>query len=234
MEDLSYINKNIDTIKKKVEAAANKSGRKFSDITILAVTKTVSTEKMKVAIEAGFENLAENKVQEILWKYDELGDKYNWHLIGHLQTNKVKSIVDKVMMIHSVDSQRLAKEINDRAQKINRVIDILIEVNIADESSKFGVKPQELATLLEEIGLYSYVKVEGLMTIAPNVENPEENRKYFKEMYKLFIDISDKKIDNIDMKYLSMGMTKDYEVAVEEGANIIRIGTGIFGERYYI
>lgn len=233
MDDLSYINSNIDTIRKNIEVAANKFGRHYSDITLLAVTKTVSIEKMKVAIEAGLQNLAENKVQEILWKYEQLGEQYMWHLIGHLQTNKVKYVVDKVCMIHSVDSQRLAKEINDKAQKCNRVIDILIEVNIADESSKFGIKPQQLNALLDEIRLYPYINVKGLMTIAPNVENPEENRKYFKDMYKLFIDIRGKKIDNIDMKYLSMGMTNDYQVAIEEGANIIRIGTGIFGERYY-
>lgn len=232
-KDINYIKENIDFIMKEIEIAANKSGRSSSDITLLAVTKTVSIDKIKVAMDYGIKNLGENKVQELVCKYDELGNECNWHLIGHLQTNKVKYLIDKVKLIHSVDSKKLAIEIDDKAQKNGIIMDILIEVNISGENSKFGIKPDEIDYLLEEISILKNLRLKGLMTIAPFVDNPEENRTYFKNMYKLFIDISKKKNDNIDMKYLSMGMTNDYKIAIEEGANIVRIGTGIFGNRYY-
>ena len=156
-----------------------------------------------------------------------------WHLIGHLQRNKVKYIAGKVAMIHSVDSYRLAEEINVQAKKNSCVIPILIEINIAGEDTKFGIKPEEAEELIREISELENVKVSGLMTIAPNVANPEENRAYFKAMKDLFVDISSKNIDNVEMKVLSMGMTNDYTVAVEEGATMIRVGTGIFGARDY-
>lgn len=230
---MSYIKENISSIRKKIAQAAEKSGRKEEDITLVAVTKTVDIVKMKEAIECGLIDLGENKVQEIQWKYEELGQDYNWHLIGHLQTNKVKFIVDKVKLIHSVDSEKLALEINERASKINKCIDILLEVNISGEESKFGLKPEDVVGVIERIHNLANIRVRGLMTIAPNVENPQDNRIYFKNMRKLFIDIENKKIDNVSMDYLSMGMTNDYEVAIEEGANMVRIGTGIFGERIY-
>lgn len=233
MKKLSYIAENIEYIRSRIALAAEKSGRTPEDIRLIAVTKTVDIERMKEAIECGLTDLGENKVQEIQWKYEELGSDYDWHLIGHLQTNKVKFIVDKVKLIHSVDSEKLALEINDRASKIEKCIDILLEVNISGEESKFGLNPKDVIEVIENISKLSNIKVRGLMTIAPNVENPEENRKYFKEMKKLFVDIENEKIDNVSMDYLSMGMTNDYEIAVEEGANIVRIGTGIFGQRVY-
>lgn len=233
---MNYIKNNIECIKEKISVSAKKSGQNASDILLLAVTKTVSVDKIKIAMDCGLNNLGENKVQELISKYDKLTDECNWHLIGHLQTNKVKYIIDKVKMIHSVDSEKLAIEINNRAEKYGKIMDILLEINVANEKSKFGVKPQEVYELIEKIQRLSNIKVKGLMTIAPlieNIENIKNNRKYFELLYKLFVDIKDIKNDNIDMKYLSMGMTNDYEIAIEEGANIVRIGTGIFGERMY-
>jgi len=230
---MSYIKENISSIRKKIAQAAEKSGRREEDITLVAVTKTVDIVKMKEAIECGLIDLGENKVQEIQWKYEELGQAYNWHLIGHLQTNKVKFIVDKVKLIHSVDSEKLALEINEKASKINKCIDILLEVNISGEESKFGLKPEDVVGVIERIHNLANIRVRGLMTIAPNVENPQDNRIYFKNMRKLFIDIENKKIDNVSMDVLSMGMTGDYEVAIEEGATMVRVGTGIFGARNY-
>lgn len=230
---MDYIKNNIEYIKEKISTVAKKSGRNASDILLLAVTKTVTVDKIKVAMDYGLNDLGENKVQELISKYDKLADGCNWHLIGHLQTNKVKYIIDKVKMIHSVDSEKLALEINNRAEQHGKIMDILLEVNIANEESKFGVKPEEIYGLIEKLKVLPNIKVKGLMTIAPLVNNVENNRKYFKLLYKLFVDIKDRKNDNIDMKYLSMGMTNDYEIAIEEGANIVRIGTGIFGERIY-
>lgn len=233
---MNYIKNNIEYIKEKISIAAKKSGQNASNILLLPATKTVTIDKIKVAIDCGLNDLGENKVQELISKYDKLTEDCNWHLIGHLQTNKVKYIIDKVKMIHSVDSEKLALEINNRAEKCGKIMDILLEVNIADEKSKFGVKPQEVYELIEKIQRLSNIKIKGLMTIAPlieNIENPKNNRKYFELLYKLFVDIKDRKNDNIDMKYLSMGMTNDYEMAIEEGANIVRIGTGIFGQRIY-
>lgn len=230
---MDYIKNNIEYIKEKIATVAKKSGRNASDILLLAVTKTVTVDKIKVAMDYGLNDLGENKVQELISKYDKLADGCNWHLIGHLQTNKVKYIIDKVKMIHSVDSEKLALEINNRAEQHGKIMDILLEVNIANEESKFGVKPEEIYGLIEKLKVLPNIKVKGLMTIAPLVNNMENNRKYFKLLYKLFVDIKDRKNDNIDMKYLSMGMTNDYEIAIEEGANIVRIGTGIFGERIY-
>lgn len=230
---MDYIKNNIEYIKEKISTVAKKSGRNASDILLLAVTKTVTVDKIKVVMDYGLNDLGENKVQELISKYDKLADGCNWHLIGHLQTNKVKYIIDKVKMIHSVDSEKLALEINNRAEQHGKIMDILLEVNIANEQSKFGVKPEEIYGLIEKLKVLPNIKVKGLMTIAPLVNNVENNRKYFKLLYKLFVDIKDRKNDNIDMKYLSMGMTNDYEIAIEEGANIVRIGTGIFGERIY-
>ena len=185
------------------------------------------------AIDYGMKDFGENKVQEMVEKMDTISGKLNWHLTGHLQRNKVKYIVDRVCLIHSVDSLRLAQQINEEAKKRNVVCNILIEVNIANEESKFGVSKKELKSLLNEIKKLTNVQVKGLMTIAPFVENPEDNRKYFREMHKLFVDISHENADNIKMEILSMGMTGDYQVAIEEGATMVRVGTGIFGERNY-
>lgn len=227
------IKENLEEINEKIKIAAEKSGRKREDILLLGVTKTIDVERIKEMISCGVNSLGENKVQEIMDKYDAIGKGVDWHLIGHLQTNKVKYIVDKVKLIHSVDSLKLAEEIDKRAKQHNIIAEILIELNIAGEESKHGIKPEEAVELCEKIAKLENVKIRGLMTVAPFVENPQENREYFAQMRKLFIDIRNKNIDNIDMTYLSMGMTNDYEVAIEEGANIVRIGTGIFGKRNY-
>lgn len=230
---MSEITQNIDEINAKIAKAAERSGRKKEDILLLAVTKTIDIPRIKQAVDYGLTQLGENKVQEIMDKYDTLGPDVKWHLIGHLQTNKVKYIIDKVDLIHSVDSIKLAQEINKRAEQKNKVMNILIEVNIAEEESKFGVKPEEIENLIAEISQMKNICVKGLMTVAPFVENSEENRNYFSQMKQLLVDINAKNMNNVNMDVLSMGMTNDYEVAIEEGATIVRIGTGIFGKRIY-
>lgn len=224
---------NLKQINEKITAAAEKSGRSREDILLLGVTKTIDTQRIKEMMECGIKSLGENKVQEIMDKYDVIGAEAQWHLIGHLQTNKVKYIIDKVKLIHSVDSLKLAQEIDKRAKQHDLIMDILIEVNIGEEESKHGIKQEEAIDLCQKIARLDNIRIKGLMTVAPFVENPQENRDYFIQMRKLFVDIKNKNIDNIDMVYLSMGMTNDYEVAIEEGANIVRIGTGIFGKRNY-
>lgn len=233
MENLEYIRENINNIKHNIDNAAKKSDRNSSDILLLAVTKTVSIDKMKFAAECGLNYFGENKVQELVKKYENLGSDYNWHMIGHLQTNKIKYIIDKVQLIHSVDSEKLAIEIDKEAKKIDKVVNILLELNVSGEETKFGIYPQNIFRVLDNISILSNIKIKGLMTVAPFVDNKEYNRTIFSKLYKLFIDIRAKQTDNIDMQYLSMGMTNDYEVAIEEGANIVRIGTGIFGDRNY-
>lgn len=229
---MTDINNNLIEIKKRIEAAALKSGRNPKDIKLLAVSKTIAPKIIQQAIDLGLTELGENKVQEIMSKYDLL-PQAQWHLIGHLQTNKVKYIIDKVKLIHSVDSLKLAQEISKRAIQAGITMEVLVEINIGNEESKHGVSPDKAEALAVEISKLDNIKVKGLMTVAPFVENPEDNRKYFKQMYNLFIDISSKNYNNISMEYLSMGMTNDYEIAIEEGANIIRIGTGLFGKRNY-
>lgn len=230
---MSEITQNIDEINARIARAAERSGRKKEDILLLAVTKTIDIPRIKQAVDYGLTQLGENKVQEIMDKYDTLGSDVKWHLIGHLQTNKVKYIIDKVDFIHSVDSIKLAQEINKRAEQKNKVMNILIEVNIAEEESKFGVKPEEIENLIAEISHMKNICVKGLMTVAPFVENSEENRNCFSQMRQLLVDINAKNMNNVNMDVLSMGMTGDYEVAIEEGATIVRIGTGIFGKRIY-
>lgn len=229
--NFEYIKTNIDNIKYNIEVAAEKSGRSLNDILLLAVTKTVDIDRIKVAVDCGLKDLGENRVQELVQKYEILNSDCNWHLIGHLQTNKIKYIIDKVKLIHSVDSENLALEINNQAKKNNKIVDILVEINIADEATKFGIKPEDTEEIIIKLSNLSNINIKGFMTVAPLVNNAEDNRKYFEKLYKLFVDIKAKRIDNIDMKYLSMGMTNDYQIAVEEGANIVRIGTGIFGKR---
>jgi len=227
------IKNNIDIIEKNIKQAAEKSGRKREDILLVGVSKLVDIQRIEELMELGVKDLGENWVQELNDKYKIIGDKANWHLIGHLQTNKVKYIADKVKMIHSVDSVKLASEIDKRAKQCSRIIDILIEVNMSGEKSKNGIKPECTENVIREIARFNNIKVKGLMTVAPFVENVEENREIFSKMNKLAVDIRTKNIDNIDMVYLSMGMTNDYVVAIEEGANIVRIGTAIFGKRNY-
>ncbi len=229
----SSIEENITEVKRRVEEAAKKAGRNPEDVLILAVSKTIDVPRIKEAVECGLNSLGENRVQEIMDKYEPMGEGINWHLIGHLQTNKVKYIIDKVCLIHSVESLKLAEEINKKAEKAGIIMDILVEVNIANEESKFGIKPEDCESFIRELSKMKNINVKGLMTVAPFTENPEENRGYFKGLKDLLVDINNKKIDNINMSELSMGMTGDFEVAVEEGATIVRVGTGIFGERFY-
>ena len=231
----SLIKENIEVIRKRIEKAAIKVGRNPSDIKLIAVTKNVEPQNIIEAIEAGVVDFGENRVQELLNKaniIEEKSDKnIKWHMIGHLQTNKVKYIVDKITMIHSLDSLKLAQEIDRKAQKLGKTIDVLIQVNIAEEVTKFGLKKYEVLDFVQMVGSLKNIKVKGLMTIAPFAENPEQVRFVFSGLRKIFIDICRKNINNIDMKYLSMGMSNDFEIAIEEGANIVRIGTAIFGKR---
>ncbi|HIT88059.1 MAG TPA: YggS family pyridoxal phosphate-dependent enzyme [Candidatus Coprocola pullicola] len=230
---MGEIQQNINQIQKRIEAAAQRSGRKKEDILLLAVSKTIDVERIKEAVACGLKELGENKVQEILEKYEPMGEEVKWHLIGHLQTNKVKYIIDKVKLIHSVESLKLAEEISKRAKKANKVMDILIEVNMAAEESKFGVAPEDTLSLIQKIALLDNICIRGLMTVAPFVENSEENRECFRRMKQLSVDINAEKIDNVYMDILSMGMSNDFEVAIEEGATIVRVGTSIFGRRIY-
>jgi PLP dependent protein len=222
---------NIDSIRRRILIAAEKSGRKYEDIKIIAVSKTIGPDVMMEVIGNGILDLGENRVQELCEKYDIINKECNWHLIGHLQTNKVKCIIDKVTLIHSVDSLELAKEIQLRASKISSIQEILIQVNVSGEESKFGLNPIEVKDFIKEISTYPNVKIKGLMTIGPNTEDKEKIRMVFRNLKKIFIDIKQENIDNIDMDALSMGMSNDFEIAIEEGANIVRIGSAIFGQR---
>ncbi|MBO5167036.1 MAG: YggS family pyridoxal phosphate-dependent enzyme [Lachnospiraceae bacterium] len=227
------IKDNIELVKKNIKAACERSGRDVADAKLIAVSKTKPIEMLKEAYEAGCRDFGENKVQEILDKYEDMPADARFHMIGHLQRNKVKYIVDKVYLIHSVDSLRLAEEISKEALKKNVKVNILVEVNVAKEESKFGTTVEETISLVEKIAVLPGIFVKGLMTIAPYVENSEENRQYFVSLRQLSVDIKNKNIDNVSMEILSMGMTGDYVVAVEEGATYVRVGTGIFGERDY-
>ena len=184
--------------------------------------------------QAGVREFGENKVQELCEKYELMEKDIHWHMIGHLQRNKVRQVIEKAYLIHSVDSLRLAQQIEQEAAKLEKTVSILVEVNVAKEASKFGIMLEETENFLKEISAFKHISVQGLMTTAPFVENPEENRIYFRKLYQLSVDMKRKNIDNINMQFLSMGMTNDFEVAIEEGANIVRIGTGIFGERNYL
>lgn len=227
------VKENLEQVRENIKKACEKAGRDVSEVTLIAVSKTKPVPMLQEAYDAGSRDFGENKVQEIMDKYPVLPQDIRWHMIGHLQRNKVKYIVDKVCLIHSVDSLRLAEEISAQAVKKQVDVDILVEVNIAQEESKFGTGREEAITLVEEIAKLPQIHVKGLMTIAPFVENPEDNRKYFKQIKELSVDIMQKNIDNVSMEILSMGMTGDYMVAIEEGATMVRVGTGIFGERNY-
>lgn len=227
------IAENVRQVEANIQAACARAGRKVEDVTLIAVSKTKPIEMLKEAYACGCRHFGENKVQELVDKYDQLPKDIKWHMIGHLQRNKVKYIVDKAYLIHGVDSLRLAEEISKEAVKKKVTAHILIEVNIAAEETKFGTTREEAIQLVEQIAALPSICVEGLMTIAPYVENAEKNRQYFSDLYQLSVDIMKKNIDNISMNVLSMGMTGDYEVAVEEGATYVRVGTGIFGERHY-
>lgn len=216
-----------------MEEACRVSGRNPEEVSLIAVSKTKPIPMLQEAYDAGCRDFGENKVQEIMDKIDRLPSDIRWHMIGHLQTNKVKYIVGKVFLIHSVDSLHLAEAISKEAVKQNTTVNILIEVNVAKEDTKYGAMAEDTMSLVEKIALLPGISVKGLMTIAPYVENPQENRQYFVKLKQLAVDIKSKNIDNVHMDILSMGMTGDYMVAIEEGATYVRVGTGIFGERQY-
>jgi pyridoxal phosphate enzyme (YggS family) len=225
--------KNYLAVKNEMAETLRKSGRGEADCTLIAVSKTKPVEMMLPVYEAGCRDFGENKVQEIMDKIDKMPSDVRWHMIGHLQTNKVKYIIDKVYMIHSVDTLHLAEAISKEAVKKNVIAKILLEVNVAEEESKFGVTTEEAKIFYEEVCKLPNLKVCGLMTIAPYVENPEENRQYFANLRQLSVDIGVKKTDNNIGAELSMGMSGDYRLAIACGANMVRVGTAIFGMRHY-
>ena len=228
---------NLKDVRKRIEGAVEKSGRKKEDVKLICVSKTNPVEAIEYALSAGEKVFGENKVQELTSKIDYFEEKglrdIEWHLIGHLQTNKVKYIVGRVKLIHSVESEKLASVIDQESKKKGVITDCLVEVNIGNEDSKFGIKPEEAADFVEKIAKFENIRVKGLMCIAPYVDDPEQNRENFSQMKKLSVDIADKNIHNVSMSVLSMGMTGDYTVAIEEGATLVRVGTGIFGKRDY-
>ena len=228
------LKENLKKVEENIQAACDKVGRERSEVTLIAVSKTKPVSMLNEVYDAGVRHFGENKVQELCGKIEEMPKDIKWHMIGHLQRNKVKYLVgNNVELIHSVDSYRLAEEINIQAKKKNVIMPILVEVNIAEEESKFGISAEDAISLVEQIAELDNIKIEGLMTIAPYVVDAEENRLYFRKIKQLSVDIRNKNIDNVSMKILSMGMTGDYMVAIEEGATMVRVGTGIFGERDY-
>lgn len=227
------LEENLKKVEANIQAACERCGRSREEITLIAVSKTKPVSMLKEIYDCGVRDFGENKVQELTDKYDQLPEDIRWHMIGHLQRNKIKYIVGKTELIHSVDSLRLAEAIEAESSKKGCITDVLLEVNVAQEESKFGFAPEELLKEIEHFADFPHIRVRGLMTIAPYVENPEENRIYFAKLKQLSVDITAKKVNNVTMSIFSMGMTNDYEVAIEEGATIVRVGTGIFGERNY-
>ncbi len=227
------IQENIKLVEENIKKACEKVGRDVNEVTLIAVSKTKPYTAIEEALPTGVKDYGENKVQELCDKYEILPKDIKWHMIGHLQRNKVKYLAGKASLIHSVDSIRLAEQIEKEYAKADEIANILIEVNMAQEESKFGITSEETEQLVREIAKFPHIRIKGLMTIAPYTDNPESNRVYFRNMKKLSVDIENKNIDNVSMSVLSMGMTGDYQVAVEEGATLVRVGTGIFGERNY-
>ena len=224
---------NFEQVEENIRKACEKAGRDRSEVTLISVSKTKPVEMLKTVYDLGPRDFGENKVQEMCEKIEVLPKDIRWHMIGHLQRNKVHQVVNKACLIHSVDSLRLAETISHEAEKKEIKVPVLVEVNVAQEESKFGVTTEETISLVEEIAKLPHIQVRGLMTIAPFVEDPEENRGIFRKLKQLSVDIAAKNINNVNMSVLSMGMTNDYEVAIEEGATMVRVGTGIFGERDY-
>ena len=224
---------NLNEVEQNIITACEKSGRNREEITLIAVSKTKPVSLLEEAYGAGVRNFGENKVQEMCEKYELMEKDIKWHMIGHLQTNKVKYLIGKTALIHSVDSYKLACEIEKQAAKHDCIMDVLIEVNIAEEESKFGLAEDEVIHMVKQIAELPHVRIKGLMTVAPYVVDSEENRAFFRKIKQLSVDIDNQNIDNVSMNILSMGMTGDYMVAIEEGATMVRVGTGIFGERNY-
>lgn len=228
---MSDIKKNIELVKSRIKEAALRAGRNPAAIKLVAVTKTVSPDRVLEAVNAGITDIGENRVQELVEKKNMTGDVCNWHMVGHLQKNKVRHIIDTVSLIHSVDSVELAEEIGKRAERLGKTAEILMQVNVAGEKSKYGFSPEGVEDAARDISHIKGIKTRGLMTIAPYVDNPEQVRGVFRELKRLSIDICGKNIDNIYMDCISMGMSSDFEIAIEEGSNIVRIGSLIFGKR---
>lgn len=224
---------NYNNVLNEVNLACDRAGRAKEEVTLIAVSKTKPASDIQTLYDYGVRDFGENKVQELTSKYEELPKDIRWHLIGHLQTNKVKYIVDKVYLIHSVDSIKLAMEIEKEAAKKDVIVNILVQVNVANEDTKFGLDNDEVINIVEEIAKLPHIRIKGLMTIAPFVDDGEENRKYFNELKQLSVDIKAKNIDNVCMDMLSMGMSGDFTTAIEEGATYVRVGTSIFGVRNY-
>ena len=227
------IAENIRSVEARIQSACERAGRSRDEVTLICVTKTMPVEDLRQAYDAGQRSFGENRVQEINDKFPQLPEDIQWHMIGHLQTNKVKYLMDKVVMIHSVDSVRLANAISKEAVKAGRVMDILIEINAAGEESKFGLDYDKVLSMIKEIAPLPGIRICGLMTVAPYTDDPETNRVFFRNLRELAVDIDRQSIDNVSMTVLSMGMTGDFEVAIEEGATHIRVGTAIFGKRNY-
>ncbi len=233
LEGVQMIADNIRSVETRIQNACERAGRNRDDVTLICVTKTMPVEDLRQAYEAGQRCFGENRVQEINDKFPRLPDDIKWHMIGHLQTNKVRYLMDKAVMIHSVDSAHLARAISKEAVKAGRVMDILLEVNAAGEESKFGLSREEVLPLVKDIASLPGIHICGLMTVAPYTDDPETNRVFFRNLRELAVDIDRQSIDNVSMAVLSMGMTGDFEVAIEEGATHIRVGTAIFGKRNY-
>ena len=227
------ISDNLRLVEANIAAACKRAGRKREEVKLIAVSKTHPVEAIKEAMRCGIRSFGENKVQELKDKIEKLDDSLDWHLIGHLQTNKVKYVVGKVSLIHSLESIRLAEALEKEAVKRGVIVDVLVEVNIAGEDTKFGVLPENVEDFIREVAKFEHIRVKGLMTVAPIAQKSEENRKYFKNLNKIMVDLNSKNIHNVSMNVLSMGMTGDYETAIEEGATLVRVGTGIFGHRDY-
>ncbi|MCI8949475.1 MAG: YggS family pyridoxal phosphate-dependent enzyme [Lachnospiraceae bacterium] len=221
----------IDTVRENIKAACIRAGRDPKEVTLVAVSKTKPIELIQEAYREGIRDFGENKVQEIVEKHGAMADDIRWHMIGHLQRNKVKQVIGKAVLIHSVDSVRLAEQIEEEAAKQNILVNILLEVNVAKEESKYGFLLEETEEAILKIKKFPHIKIRGFMTIAPFVENSEENRNVFQKLFQFYVDMKSKNIDNVSMDMLSMGMSGDYEVAIEEGATIVRVGTSIFGAR---
>ena len=225
------LKENLANVEKNIEQACKNAGRSRDEVTLIAVSKTKPVEMLQEIYDENIRDFGENKVQELTEKYEILPKDIRWHMIGHLQRNKVKYLVGKASLIHSVDSIRLAEQIEKEYAKADEIANILIEVNMAQEESKFGITSEETEQLVREIAKFPHIRIKGLMTIAPFVENPEENRPIFAHLRKLSVDIAQESVDNVSMDVLSMGMTIDYQTAIEEGSTCVRVGTGIFGTR---
>ncbi len=233
MQEINSIQTAITDVRNRIEAACKRAGRNPREVTLIAVSKTMPIEAIKEAMACDIIEFGENKPQELRDKQTVLTEPLHWHMIGALQTNKLKYVIGKTVLIHSVDSLHLAEEIEKASAKQNLITEILLEINIAGEASKHGIAPEKLEELVCAVAQFPHIRVRGLMTVAPYTEEPEDNRMYFRKMKQLMVDINLKNIDNITMDMLSMGMTGDYEIAIEEGATLIRVGTGIFGHRVY-